>query len=277
MVGIHSRGTDIINPICYPFIQACGNGIKNFEIVAISKLVDMLLQFNIWEKFVAIYPFVGINSTTHSLNLVDIKKYRISWAGDINFNRSGITGAGGYGNTNILLRSLSDVGNTHISAYNRTPFSQITGEGRLIGVNTREIFDAVEQIGALELNFNKVSGIVGYVYNKINNLGGHGLSINEMIANNVSGTGLMIGMNSYDCFLNGQVFGYRFPAVPTEIHPRCPRQLTILANRYDFSATSAINANISFASVGTKFTRKEIELFTFAVESFQRLMLRSVM
>jgi len=71
MVGIHSRGADIINPICYPFIQACGNGIKNFEIVAISKLVDMLLQFNIWEKFIDDGTFI----TFHYVNPELMKTY----------------------------------------------------------------------------------------------------------------------------------------------------------------------------------------------------------
>lgn len=277
MVGIHSRSTDVINPVCRPFINACGNNIKNFEIVAISKLADMLIQFNIWEKFIAIYPFVGATRSTHSLNLKNINEYTITWAGDLAFNRSGVTGMGGYGVTNILLRSLSQVNNTHISVYNRTPFNQITGEGRLIGTNTRELIDLVSQAGALELNFNKVSGIVGYVYNKINTLGGHGFTINEMINNNINGTGLMIGMNSYECYLNNQVFGYRFPALPTEIHPQCPRQLTLFSNRYEYAATSAINANIAFASVGSGFSKKEVESFNFAVESFQRLMLRSVM
>jgi len=277
MVGTHSRSTDIINSACRPFINACGGNIKNFEIGAVSKLADMLMQFNLWEKFYAIYPFVGTTSLTHSLNLKNINEYRISWNGPVLFNRSGVTGNGGWGNTDILLRSLNKINNTHISAYNRTAFNQITGDGRFIGVNTGENLDNISQIGALELNFNKNNGIIGYVYNKLNNLGGYGFTINEMLYQNITGRGLMIGLNSSECYLNNQKFGYRFPLPSTEIHPSCPRKLLLFANRYDGSVTSAINANISFASVGEGFSQKELELFNFSVESFQRLMLRSVM
>lgn len=277
MVGIHSRSSDAVNAICVPFINACRGNLRNFEIGAISKLVDLLTQFNIWDKFITIYPFVGGNSETHSLNLKDITRHQISWSGSVIFNRSGITGNGGYGDTGMLLRLLGKNDNTHISAYNRTPFNSITGTGRFIGVNTLEILNDVSQMGALELNFNKNSGIAGYVYNKINNLGGHGYTIKEMLDENINGTGLMVGMNSYDCYLNNEKFGYRFPLKPTDIHPSCPRRLLLLGNQYDGNVSSAIKANLAFASVGYSFTAKELELFTFAVESFQRLMSRSVM
>jgi hypothetical protein len=279
MVGIHSRSTDAVNALCYRFINACGRDIRNFEIGAISKLVDLLIQFNLWDKFLAIYPFVGRTAFTHSLNLKNIDEFNITWyfSSAIIFNRAGVTGNGGYGLTNIPLRYLINNKDSHISAYNRTNFNSITGTGRFIGVNTLEILSDVSQMGALELNFNKNSGIVGYIYNKINTLGGHGYTIGEMLNDNISGRGFMIGVNSYDCYLNNNIFGYRFPALPTEIHPNCPRELTLLADRYDTRVTSSINANLAFASVGYGMTRKDVELFTFAVETFQQLMSRSIM
>lgn len=277
MVGTHSRSRDIVNPLCRQFIDKCTSGLKNFEIGAISELADMLVQFNLWDKFIAIYPFIGGDSNTHSLNLKNPMEYKISWSGSLIFNRNGVTGNGGYGNTNITINKLLPQNNTHISAYNRTPFNTISGTGRLIGVNTLEILNNTNDIGALELNFNKNSGIVGYVYNKINNMGGYGYTINEMINQNISGTGLMIGLNSYECYLNNKLFGYRFPLLPTDIHPNSPRKLLLFGNQYDGNVTSAIRANLSFASVGYSFNSKEMELFNTAIESFQMRMFRSVM
>jgi len=67
------------------------------QISAINTLVTDLKNGNVWSKFLALRPFVGGNSTAHSLNLKDISKYQMSFASGISHDSNGITGNGNSG------------------------------------------------------------------------------------------------------------------------------------------------------------------------------------
>jgi hypothetical protein len=262
-----------------PFINACGGfgQFKNYEIGALAELADALWQLNLINKFIALYPFVGGTANMHSFNFINPNIYKISWSGQQIHNKNGVTGVTGYGKTNIPISLFASLENVHISAYNRTPFSQINKDGRFIGVNTKEFVQALSGVAAFELNFSKNDGIIGYVYNIINTLGGFGYTINQMTNLNINGTGLMVGVNTSKCYLNGQVFGNWFPLLPTDIDIKNNLSLILFGNNYENKITSTLNANISLASVGRAFSENDIYNYNMAVDNFQKAMFRSVM
>jgi len=273
------RANDSFNTTVMPFINACGGFkvFRNHEVGAIAEFADALWQLNLIDKFIALYPFVGRTASSHSFNLINPNKYKISWLGQQTHNSNGVTAITGYGNTDIPLILFASFENVHISVYNRTPFSSIATDGRFIGVNTKNFIQELSGVGAFELNFSKNDGIVGYVYNIINNLGGFGYTAQQMINGNIKGTGLMVGVNTTKCYLNGQAFGNWFPLLPTDIDLRNNLKLILFGNNYLNNVTSTLNANIALASVGYAFSENDIYNYNIAVDNFQKAMFRSVM
>lgn len=271
--------TDKINILLRPFFNSTGGykAFREYEIRSLHEFIDKLVGYNLWDKFLAIYPFAGRTANSHSFNIKNINQYKITWQGNLTHNQFGVTSAGGWGNTNFPLVILrNNLNNIHISAYNRTSLSQSTFDGRLIGVNSLNILTDYKEAGAQELNFTKANGgIVGYVYSEYNHLGGYGYKQNE--TSDISGRGLMIGNNCNKCYLNGDIFGEWQPLLPTKIHPQCPRRILLFGNRYESSVTSAARVNLAFASIGYGFTDFDIKNFSEAVETFQKAMYRSAL
>ncbi|HYG16502.1 MAG TPA: hypothetical protein VEC12_12165 [Bacteroidia bacterium] len=102
------------------FINAAGITDAT-QVSAINTLVIELKGNGLWEKFHAIYPFVGGTAASHSYNLVNPSSYQILWsASGVTHNGNGITGNGstGYGDTQYIIPpSLQN--NFHISVYVR--------------------------------------------------------------------------------------------------------------------------------------------------------------
>lgn len=78
---------------------ACG--INQATINAIDQLVISLKSAGLWSLLDIIYPFVGGNPSTCSLNLKDGTKFPITWHGGMTFSSNGISsdGSTGYGDT----------------------------------------------------------------------------------------------------------------------------------------------------------------------------------
>jgi von Willebrand factor type A domain/F5/8 type C domain len=68
---------------------------------AICTLVTSLKSAGVWALMDAIYPFVGLTSTTQSYNLKNPSAYRITWRGNMSFSAAGPfpNDATGYGDT----------------------------------------------------------------------------------------------------------------------------------------------------------------------------------
>lgn len=254
-----------------------------YQIGAITELINALYESNLWNKFIALYPFIGDGSSEkNSLNLIDPYKYKISWRGSCIFDKFGVTGNGGIGITGIPVIKISDFQNIHLSAYTRTAISQTSGAGRLIGVNTQNRLLLIKDIAALEINYNKTNGIVGFVYNVLNNAGGFGNTYQNMVNNAISGNGFIIANSNgvkknAKCYLNGSIFGDQFPLLPTEIHTANQRIITIFSDAYDSLYYNPLIANICFASVGYGLTDDDVFNFNKIVQSFQVAMARSIM
>jgi hypothetical protein len=75
---------------------------------AVNNLVLQLKQYNLWNKFLAIYPMIGGTSATTKWNLKDPRDldqaYRITWNGTPQFKGTGVT-----------CLTSTDWGDTHLS------------------------------------------------------------------------------------------------------------------------------------------------------------------
>jgi hypothetical protein len=94
---------------------------------AINALVLGLRAEGIWDKFFALYPFVGGNAAAHSENLIS-SSFPITWNGTVTHNSNGITGNGtnGYGNCIGLDGSIIPA-LCGFTVYNRTTNAQSSG------------------------------------------------------------------------------------------------------------------------------------------------------
>ena len=85
---------------------------------AINTLVMDLKAFDLWTRGRAFYPFVGGTAASHAENLFDSNS-QITWTGAITHDANGVTGNGGYGDTN-LQASSGFINNVCFGVYSRT-------------------------------------------------------------------------------------------------------------------------------------------------------------
>lgn len=94
---------------------------------ALSDMEDELIKYNLIDKLVALYPFVGGNEHSHRHNFIDLSKYNIEFTTGITHDSSGITGDGsnGYGDTGYNVETSSvDRNSIHISLYQRNNIAE---------------------------------------------------------------------------------------------------------------------------------------------------------
>jgi hypothetical protein len=89
---------------------------------AINNLVKSLKIAGIWSKCNAIYPFVGGNSSAHSLNLINTAQYQLTFVNGWVHANTGATpnGTNAYANTGLNGSTVLTQSNTHLSFYSRT-------------------------------------------------------------------------------------------------------------------------------------------------------------
>ncbi len=101
---------------------------------AIRKLVTDLKTSNTWNKFNAVYPFVGGSSFSHKFNLKDPRDldaaFRINWIGGVTHSSNGIqaNGTNGYGNTNLNPLTHMVLYDSHLSVYSRTNVAEASSD-----------------------------------------------------------------------------------------------------------------------------------------------------
>ena len=94
--------------------------------LAIDSMVKDMKSYSIWNKFYAIYPFVGGTSVRHSYNLKNTAQYQITWTVDPTHSANGVTfnGTTQYGRTGLIPSTALTLNNTALHVYNRrTPIN----------------------------------------------------------------------------------------------------------------------------------------------------------
>lgn len=109
-----------IDPAARAFLNA--TGITNPTIIlAINTLVLSLKENNLWNKMVAIYPFVGGTATTHKYNLKNSADtdaaFRLAFNGGITHSSNGLVGNGTNGFYNTFIDAAIHLSQNSVSMH----------------------------------------------------------------------------------------------------------------------------------------------------------------
>jgi hypothetical protein len=88
--------------------EMSGDDLLVYEMNAIDNLVKDLVAYDIWDRMVALFPFVGRTAIPHSINLINPALYQIGWVGGITHNHLGITGNGSTGTGDARVNPGTD-------------------------------------------------------------------------------------------------------------------------------------------------------------------------
>lgn len=139
-LGLQAVRSAVFDPSASAFFSRAGITDQTQK-DAVNQLVIDLKAAALWTKMVALYPYVGGTSETHSHNLIS-SSFQITWNGTVTHNANGITGNGttGFGDTGC---KPSDLGvNGGCSSYVRVipagdsnySISCGDGAGRVYGI-----------------------------------------------------------------------------------------------------------------------------------------------
>jgi hypothetical protein len=123
---MNRAGIALIHPYADPFldiIRDTGPQLFSHEVDGINSLVKDLVYYDVWNRLVALYPFVGRNAIPHSFNLINPLTFRITWQGTITHDARGITTDGSTGTGNTGLNPAADpafVDSLTFGVYSRT-------------------------------------------------------------------------------------------------------------------------------------------------------------
>jgi hypothetical protein len=273
---------DIIHPYAKNFIEKSGGYevFNNSEIEAINFLIKSLIDNNLWNKFKALYPFIGRTAKAHSINLINTNRHNIKWYGNVIHDRLGVTGNGGYGNT-LLAAGLLKETDIHVSVYNATQWSLADNNSHLIGTTKKS-----QRITLKTAIDNR------YTYSTADGIFFAGTEGNDI--SSTEAFGLIVGINSVKCYVNGIPFGVISPNDPSTFVPAPANaeqqaamnntviesldQYPILILSYDDFGSVSVKSttNIRFASIGSGMNDQENAKFYEIVEKFQSILQRNV-
>ena len=243
------------DPDAQAFITAAGIN-SALEQGAIDDLVIGLKADSLWDKMLAIYPFVGGTATTCKYNLKNPATFELVFNGTwlpANFTSNGIqpNGTDTYANTNFTPSTSGwALGNSSISAYSRT---NNVDTGSLWGTKTANANTSLYP-----------SLITGTGTNILHNTNASALptpvptssSIN-LITSRIITTNLIIGVNAV-------ASSYANTEIALSSRP------IFLSARNDNGTTNLYsNRELAFAHIGTGLTIPECTLLYNQIQAFQ--------
>jgi hypothetical protein len=83
---------------------------------AVNYLMQALIDNGLWDLMRAVYPLVGSNANSHSINLIDTSLYTLTWDYPVYSAIHDYNGSRGRGHTGILNNDLPQ-NDCHLSAY----------------------------------------------------------------------------------------------------------------------------------------------------------------
>lgn len=116
------------------------------QMMAINDLVIDLKAFGLWNKMIAIYPFVGGTANSHKYNLKDPRDsdaaYRLVFSGGWTHSSTGAlpNGTNTYADTKLIPSTSLSLNSTHLSYYSLTN-SSIGGTRYDMGTGTGTVSD----------------------------------------------------------------------------------------------------------------------------------------
>ena len=113
------------DPHAVAFINAAGI-TSSLQKNAINTLCLSLKSYGLWNKMIAVYPFIGGTASSHKFNLIEARDsdsaFRLGFNGGIIHSVTGMqpNGTNGYANTNINVASKLSLNDCAVSVYSRT-------------------------------------------------------------------------------------------------------------------------------------------------------------
>lgn len=310
----YQQSRDVLHPIAFNFIDHCRTFLNitldAYEINAIDFLTRQLVQKNLWQKFKAIYPFVGKTDKTHSLNLKNLDRHKIVWfnTGSLKHDRFGVTNANnGYGNTVVAPSWFSD-NDIHLSVYYSDLWQNINEDAPIFG--SRPIgsvkSNTYENGWMHTITLRSLAGVISttglwdrapvFTYScgpsRATNIRFAGTDSSGF--SHLETHGFIVGVNGIKCYVNGEIYGrsgtlndnatYPINKVSTRTIdnitaniPNISQFPFLLFTNDAFSESSGkAKANIRFASIGYSLNDEENKLFYEIVQEFQRILRREV-
>jgi hypothetical protein len=241
------------------------------QITAITNLVTDLKAYNLWDKMVAIYPFVGASATSHRYNLKQPSTYAISWFGGIDHTSLGVvttaTNAAGYTGL-VPTTALSDISSSaHISANLNTNSSASTN---LIIGNS----DLPGAAAGFRAAINIAQGYFGSTNIQYSAFTPN-IQLNATRVGN--GQGLWVAAR-----VGGVIYGYRRSAV---------QNITLFNGPYTFDNSNSINNQVTllqgtsygggpagiimnFATVGNALTETDVNYLYTVINTYNTTLSR---
>lgn len=262
--GFRTKDADVI-----AFIKATGiTGGTEFS--AVNYLVIALKNKNLWDKIIALYPFVGSTATAHKYNLKDPRDvnaaFRIVWAGGVTHDEFGVTfdGVNGYGDTWLLPNKAMLLGDESMFLYSRTPDAGATGRYDMGAANTitqRDLLILRTSADNITVNMNSTSVDAG-----------------SLSFSNTSASGFFIGsrisQNDLRIYKNGTQIGTT--ATVTNNGTRSNLSVLIGARRISSGPNGFVARNFALAGLGRGFTNTQANDFYEIVQQYQTILNRQV-
>ena len=297
------QSKDVLHPLAFDFTNKCrsiGVTLEPNEINAIDFLTRQLVQNNLWEKFKAIYPFVGKFAKTHSLNLKNTERHYIVWYNEssLKHDSNGVTNVGiGYGNTMVAPSWFND-NDIHVSVYNTTRWNQTNSTAPIIGTRPRE--DSLGWMHSITLRSRDVDFVDIKEPTFTYSCGSSSSSTVRFAGSDASQfqhietLGLIVGVNGIKCYVNGEIYGRQgnlsdkskepinevtkrtVDGNTAEIPNISQYPFLLFTNGRFTSTTGLANANIRFASIGYQLNDQENDNLYKIVQEFQTILGRSV-
>jgi hypothetical protein len=253
-----------LDPDAQAFITAAGL-TDNTQKTAINTLVLSLKVNNIWQKFKAIYPFVGGTATTHKFNLINPADtnaaYRLTFTGGWTHSSTGAlpNGTNAYANTYLDTQNDLSLNSGHFSFYSRT-----NAPTALIKIDMGALRPGPDSYSDLNSSNSNLT------YFRFNNT----ISYNNIASTDSIGfySGSRTALNAIKTYKNGSVIisGTAASSSTSNI------DIYIGAVNSNGSPLYYANRECAFATIGTSLTDAETLNFYIAVETFQTALGRNI-
>jgi hypothetical protein len=261
IIGITTPPPPAFDPDAQAFITA--TAITNTtQQNAIDALVIGLKADSLWNKMLAVYPFVGGTATTCKFNLknpVDTDLgHRLTFFGGWTFTNNGIQGNGSnaYANTYLVPMTHWGLGNSSLSHYSRT---NSVDAGTPYGTKTGGF------IASIYLSLNTPSTTIFHNSNT-----GTGVSTPTTTALNLIQS--RINFSNTIVAINGTTASYGNSEITVSNHP-----IYLGARNNNNTAIDLYySRQIAFAHIGLGLTQAECTLLYNRIQTFQTTLGRQV-
>jgi len=257
------------DPDAFRFIEVAGLTDQT-QITAINNLVVGLKGYGLWDKMVAIYPFVGGTAFSHKWNLKNSADtdaaYRITWTGAIQHDSTGIEFLGGYGDTKFapFAALTNPLQSNHIMLYNNR--ATISGTWGLVTMGNTTYQDNGM---SLSVEYNGNDGSYFNAYNTSNTRTTTGTIPNRRLGLFVA-TRTDTNQSGY-YQRGGRTLNFSSTSSPTA----SPKTSTIWVGGENGNFSTQRGA-MAFASLGTGLTQTDVDNYYTVVQAYQTTLGRQV-